>query len=161
MTKKLSRRDAIKLLGAATGATLLANLPSKWSKPSLASGVLPAHAQTSLAFDLVCGAPLSINIFSNSGTVNAGASIVPASDGVALIYSIAVAPTQGTAGVTSPISLIGTLFTTGGAVTLPVTVQALTFNGLISTGVVNITWAIPKSGISCIQQINYVFSVIP
>lgn len=45
--KKLSRRDAIKLLGAAAGATLLANLPSKWSKPSLTSGVLPAHAQTS------------------------------------------------------------------------------------------------------------------
>lgn len=47
MTEKLSRRDAIKLLGAATGATLLANLPSKWSKPELVSGVLPAHAQTS------------------------------------------------------------------------------------------------------------------
>src|SRR5687768_4936568 len=45
--KKLSRRDAIKLLGAATGATLLANLPSKWSTPELTQGVLPAHAQTS------------------------------------------------------------------------------------------------------------------
>ncbi len=47
MTQKLSRRDAIKLLGAAAGATLLANLPSKWRTPELASGVLPAHAQTS------------------------------------------------------------------------------------------------------------------
>lgn len=46
-SKKLSRRDAIKLLGAAAGATVLANLPSKWSKPELASGVIPAHAQTS------------------------------------------------------------------------------------------------------------------
>ena len=45
--KNLSRRDALKLLGAAAGATVLANLPAKWSKPSLASGVLPAHAQTS------------------------------------------------------------------------------------------------------------------
>jgi hypothetical protein len=44
--KKLSRRDAIKVLGAAAGATLLANLPSKWKTPELASGVLPAHAQT-------------------------------------------------------------------------------------------------------------------
>lgn len=53
MTKKtLSRRDAIKLLGAATGATLLANLPSKWSKPELVSGVLPAHAQTSTSLGL-------------------------------------------------------------------------------------------------------------
>lgn len=47
MTKKISRRDAIKLLGAVTGASLLANLPSKWSTPELVSGVLPAHAQTS------------------------------------------------------------------------------------------------------------------
>ena len=45
--KKLSRRDTIKLLGAAAGAAALANLPSKWSKPELVSGVLPAHAQTS------------------------------------------------------------------------------------------------------------------
>ena len=45
--KKISRRDAIKLLGAVAGATALANLPSKWSKPELVSGVLPAHAQTS------------------------------------------------------------------------------------------------------------------
>ena len=49
--KKLSRRDAIKLLGAAAGATALANLPSKWSKPELVNGVMPAHAQTSA---LVC-----------------------------------------------------------------------------------------------------------
>ncbi|MCL4528127.1 MAG: Hint domain-containing protein [Chloroflexi bacterium] len=45
--KKLSRRDALKIIGAAAGATVLANLPSKWSKPELAAGVLPAHAQTS------------------------------------------------------------------------------------------------------------------
>ena len=44
--KKLSRRDAIKLLGATAGATVLANLPSKWSKPEIVSGVLPAHAQS-------------------------------------------------------------------------------------------------------------------
>ena len=45
--KKLSRRDAIKLLGSAVGATTLANIPSKWSKPQLTGGVLPAHAQIS------------------------------------------------------------------------------------------------------------------
>lgn len=45
--KKISRRDAIKVLGAAAGASVLANLPTKWSKPELATGVLPAHAQTS------------------------------------------------------------------------------------------------------------------
>ena len=53
MTKKITRRDAIKLLGAAVGATALANLPSRWSKPELVSGVLPVHAQTScLALEL-------------------------------------------------------------------------------------------------------------
>jgi hypothetical protein len=48
-TKKISRRDAIKLLTAVTGATALANIPSRWSKPGLKIGVLPAHAQTSVA----------------------------------------------------------------------------------------------------------------
>ena len=47
--KKLSRRDAIKLIGTAVSATALANLPSKWSKPKLSGGVLPAHAQISCA----------------------------------------------------------------------------------------------------------------
>jgi len=52
--KRLTRRDAIKLLGAAAGASVLANIPSKWSKPSLAGGVLPAHAQTScIAFSQI------------------------------------------------------------------------------------------------------------
>ena len=45
--KKLSRRDAMKLLGAAIGAAALANLPSKWNTPELAAGVLPAHARQS------------------------------------------------------------------------------------------------------------------
>jgi hypothetical protein len=47
-TKKISRRDAMKLLGAAAGASVLANLPTKWQTPQLAAGVLPAHAQTSV-----------------------------------------------------------------------------------------------------------------
>ena len=45
--KQLSRRDALKLLGAAAGASVLANLPSKWSTPQSVAGVLPAHAATS------------------------------------------------------------------------------------------------------------------
>jgi hypothetical protein len=47
-TKKISRRDALKLLGAAIGAAMVANLPKKWIKPESISGVLPVHAQTSL-----------------------------------------------------------------------------------------------------------------
>ena len=57
-SKKLSRRDALKLLGAATGAAALANLPSKWSTPELSRGVLPAHAQTSgpVLYSISCNA---------------------------------------------------------------------------------------------------------
>ena len=46
--KKLTRREAIKLLGTATGAVTLANLPAKWTSPELSGGFIPAHAQTSL-----------------------------------------------------------------------------------------------------------------
>jgi hypothetical protein len=52
-TKKLSRRDALKVLGAAAGATALANLPAKWTTPKLEAGVLPAHAATSCGVGLV------------------------------------------------------------------------------------------------------------
>lgn len=45
--KKLTRREALKLLGAIAGAGVLANLPTKWNSPEVTSGVLPAHAQTS------------------------------------------------------------------------------------------------------------------
>jgi hypothetical protein len=45
--KKLSRRDATKLLGAAIGGVALATLPPEWSKPELGIGTLPAHAQQS------------------------------------------------------------------------------------------------------------------
>lgn len=58
--KKLSRRDAIKLIGAAAGASVLANLPSKWTKPEVTAGVLPAHAQTSPASVLPTVATVSI-----------------------------------------------------------------------------------------------------
>jgi len=51
--KKITRREAIKILGATAGASLLANIPAKWSTPQLTKGVLPAHAQTSLCFDLI------------------------------------------------------------------------------------------------------------
>jgi len=63
--KKLSRRDAMKLLGAAIGAAALANLPSKWDKPELAQGVLPAHAQQSGA--VVCPIVRTANVGTTDG----------------------------------------------------------------------------------------------
>ena len=62
--KKFSRRDALKILGTVAGATALANLPSKWSTPELASGVLPAHAQTS-----TCEWSLKIEVISVNTTL--------------------------------------------------------------------------------------------
>ena len=54
-TKKISRRDAMKILIAVAGGTALANIPSKWTKPGLAVGVLPAHAQTSSGASILAG----------------------------------------------------------------------------------------------------------
>ena len=62
--KNLSRRDALKILGAAAGATVLANLPAKWNTPELAAGVLPAHAQTSEA----CVVGLTVEVLSTDDT---------------------------------------------------------------------------------------------
>jgi hypothetical protein len=65
-TKKISRRDAIKLLGATAGATVLANLPTQWSKPELTAGLLPAHAQTSTVQNVGCtglGLTITLSLF--------------------------------------------------------------------------------------------------
>ena len=64
--KKLSRRDSIKILGTAIGASALANLPKKWSKPELTGSSLPVHAQTSCSIvrTAIVNVPASISIFS-------------------------------------------------------------------------------------------------
>jgi hypothetical protein len=73
MPQKLSRRDALKVLGAAAGATALANLPAKWTTPELKAGVLPAHARSScnctdpaLVVTVVSGTPSEFDIPSHS-----------------------------------------------------------------------------------------------
>jgi hypothetical protein len=68
--KELSRRDALKLLGAAAGASVLANLPSKWSTPQLTAGVLPAHAQTS-------GRSLTCWLELDGESIQTGANVIP------------------------------------------------------------------------------------
>lgn len=45
---KLSRRDLLKMLAAATGAATISTLPNKWVTPIVGIGALPAHAQGSL-----------------------------------------------------------------------------------------------------------------
>jgi hypothetical protein len=41
----ISRREVLKAMAAVTGAAALAGLPSKWKKPVVQVGALPAHAQ--------------------------------------------------------------------------------------------------------------------
>ena len=43
----ISRREALKVLTAAGGGLALSTLPSKWKKPLIEVGLLPAFAQTS------------------------------------------------------------------------------------------------------------------
>ena len=45
--QKLSRRELLKLLAAATGAAAISTIPNKWVTPIVEIGALPAHAQGS------------------------------------------------------------------------------------------------------------------
>jgi hypothetical protein len=140
-TKQISRRDAMKLLGAAAGATVLANLPSKWQTPQLAAGVLPAHAQTSVGSRVIksCGyagggAPIPAGGSAPGANpplipVNATAQISPGDSGVSVHYKIV--PTNATSPdpaegdrLTGPAGIVGVAFDlspTGGTVSVTVT----------------------------------------
>lgn len=83
--KKLSRRDAMKILAAATGAAALATIPDKWIKPGLEVGVLPAHAQTSSS--LVAGASLE-TADCNPTLTSTATPLPPPRPGVVLRYNI-------------------------------------------------------------------------
>jgi hypothetical protein len=48
--EKIGRRDLLKAIAATSGAVVAASvLPSSWTKPIIEAGVLPAHAQGSIA----------------------------------------------------------------------------------------------------------------
>ena len=128
LNKKISRRDAFKVLGATLGATVLANLPSKWSKPEVVRGVLPAHAQSTSAPTLPSVTTVSItyvndlNIpFDGNITSDGGSPIIAhgfvwsasnanptLADNVIALGAGAVGPYQSvqTAGVFPPVALI-------------------------------------------------------
>jgi hypothetical protein len=92
--KKISRRDAMKMLGVAVGAAALSTLPSKWNTPELVAGVLPAHARqsggpgTQLHTFLE---PLSlVDISPGSGYLDASRQIFPPDGGIVLAYNIII-----------------------------------------------------------------------
>lgn len=103
---KLSRRDALKILGAAAGASVLANLPSKWTKPEIAAGVLPAHAQTSGTHTVTAGISDPAANFCSS--FDSTATITPPDSGIPLHFVI---NTNGNVAVNPPLS--GTINTNG------------------------------------------------
>jgi hypothetical protein len=133
--KIISRRDAMKILAAAAGATALANLPEKWDTPDLEVGVLPAHAQTSGGiYTLAAGQsdPNANFCFSLVST----AVISPVATGIPLRYVITLSP--GLA-ITSPAASTGTVPTDGsGTASLSIDVDINTFN-VGST--VSVTWS--------------------
>ncbi len=72
---KITRRDAIKILGAAAGAGMLATLPTKWTKPQVTTGALPAHAQTSATLPTVL--TVSVQVGGSTSTFINVAYVVP------------------------------------------------------------------------------------
>lgn len=149
-TKKVSRRDAIKILTAVAGATALANTPTRWSKPELKVGVLPVHAQTSLAAPhfLRAGGAQDANMCQPVNLIST-VTITPPDSGVLMVYTITADP-----GITinSPASLTGNKLTDGtGVATL--TINATDTAG--SGGNVTVNWgfAKPSSGAGTSSQV--------
>jgi hypothetical protein len=90
-TKKISRRDALKLLTAVTGATALANAPARWSKPGLKIGMLPAHAQTSVIttpHTLKAGDDDVANFCGSLTTFTSTVTISPVTSGILMRFAI-------------------------------------------------------------------------
>lgn len=161
--KKLTRRDAIKILSAAAGASVLANLPSKWSSPELTSGVLPAHAQTSvILYSLVCSSNINILVTDVGNSQHTGtfsASLTPTTPDVSVDYQIDITPTFGTAILSSPATSSGSVMSSGGAVSLDVTIDyTLGINGM-SLGDVKVTWQVGSA--SCSQTRTFSFDSNP
>jgi len=131
-SQKISRRDALKILTAVAGGAVLANIPSKWTKPELLAGVLPAHAQTSGGHTLAAGADQTVFIC-QPGDFTSTVIISPTTSGILMKYTISADPGMT---VNSPASLTGTVPTdvTGSA--------SLTINGTDSGngGSITVTW---------------------
>jgi hypothetical protein len=148
--KGVSRRDALKLLGAAAGASVLANLPSKWNTPELTAGVLPAHAQTSVLHTLACD-----ELFTTPGetpVINSIVRIFPGDPGIQMRYDIDL--TELTIDVGDP---TGTIATDGSGTA---TVQfGVVFDLGAEAPTVMVTWSFvnPSDGTGTCSE-TYVFT---
>jgi hypothetical protein len=104
--KKISRRDAMKILGAAIGGAALSTLPPQWSKPALAASQLPAHARQSAVAGYQIDSVL-ISADPNNptnycfGSFIARATITPPVRDIVLSYAITL--DGGVANITDPV----------------------------------------------------------
>lgn len=157
--QKLSRREALKLLAAATGAAALSTLPPAWSKPALQVGVLPAHAQTSLLHILsTFFFPEEVDpdrSYCYDGMiVRFMAIITPPAAGILLQYSLTYNVTGAPGSITSPSPTTGTVATNAsGQASIDVTVlPASPFFG--TEGTLTVVWSFvnPADGTNTASQ---------
>jgi len=164
-TNKISRRDAIKLLGAVTGATVLANLPSKWKTPEIARGVLPAHAQTSnpVFYSVTCGNNASFQASPFNG--NAGVTINLGDAGINIDYLVTCScnPLEQTVNFTG-LGSFGTIPTgAGGIISVPIQIIVTPTNPILgASGQLNIFWWHIDQVFGCTQTFSWVIpGIIP
>jgi|GEM_PF-1590369 hypothetical protein len=158
--KKISRRDALKILTAAAGATALANLPAKWSKPGLEVGVLPAHAQTSVGHVLLDPPPAELldspDACFDGQNVGLTTVISPPTAGIllryVLTYTVTTPDPEGS--ITAPVPPTGTLPTNAsGQVSLTVTVTP-DDSSMGTIGTLTVVWSFvnPADGANTVSQ---------
>lgn len=156
---KISRRDALKLLAAATGAAAISNLPPAWSKPELQVGVLPAHAQTSILH--VLGTPVAPEEIDLGQSycwdgiiIRFTAAIIPPTPGILLQYALIYDASGPGGSITVPNPATGTVATNGsGQVTIDVTVLPDSpFFGTAGTLSVDWSFVNPTDGTNTASQ---------
>ena len=91
--QSLSRRELLKALAATAGATAAAAfLPGSWVKPVVKAGVLPAHAQGTMQYELDCDIFLGEQNISNQSIpagnliINLRAQVQPPTAGVGINF---------------------------------------------------------------------------
>lgn len=157
--QKLSRREALKLLAAATGAAALTTLPPAWSKPALQVGVLPAHAQTSLLHILsVPVLPAEIDLgqsYCDDGIIiRFTAVITPPTAGIQLQYALTYNATGAAGSIIDPSPTTGTL-TTNASGQASIDVTVLPGNPFFGTeGTLTVVWSFvnPADGANTASQ---------
>ncbi len=155
---KVSRRDALKILTAATGAAALANLPTKWSKPGLDVGVLPAHAQTSVLHIIQQPPPAELippgNACYDGQQVRLTAVISPPTAGILLQYDLAYVVTGPDGAITSPVPSIGSLPTDASGQASVIATVTPDDPGMGTQGTLTVVWGFvnPAEGTNTVSQ---------